>query len=421
MVKGAELAADGAAGAVVYLGCTSCQMFGSYETCVINPDQPDTCHKLQSEMVPDGWTEDFECQACSSGGGGQGLAASPPHRWTPGRDRRIFARSHGGHMRIFVTGGSGFVGGHLVEHLSRRGHEVLALARSDRAAKAVRTYGASPVTGELGAIRAEMLAGVDVLIHCAARVEEWGSREEFWQANVEGTSNALEAARAAGVGRFIHVGTEAAIFDGHDLLDVDETAPYPAKQRYLYSETKAEAERRVLAAAADGFVTISVRPRLVWGPRDTSVLPAVLRMARAGRFAWLDGGRRLTSSTHVDNLVHALELALTEGRSGRAYFVADEGTRTVRELLTALAATQGVDLGDRDLPSAIARPAARIVEGAWRLFRLEAAPPMTRFAIDMMSATITVRTTRAREELGYAPVIGVEEGLRRLTAERAHR
>lgn len=70
VVKGAELAADGSTGAVVYLGCTSCQTFGSYETCVIHPDQPDTCYKVQSEMVPDGWTEDFECQACSSGDGG---------------------------------------------------------------------------------------------------------------------------------------------------------------------------------------------------------------------------------------------------------------------------------------------------------------------------------------------------------------
>jgi nucleoside-diphosphate-sugar epimerase len=253
------------------------------------------------------------------------------------------------------------------------------------------------------------------VVHCAAFVEEWGTREQFWEANVEGTADALAAARAAGARRFVHVGTEAAIFEGKDLVNVDEDAPYPTRQRYLYSETKAEAERRVLAAASDTLFTISIRPRFVWGPRDTSVLPTVLRMAREGSFAWLDGGRARTSSTHVHNLVHALTLALTRGRSGRAYFVADDGERTVRELLTALARTQGVDLPSRSLPGAVARPVARVVEGAWRLFGVKRAPPMTRFAVDMMSRTVTVNTARARTELGYAPVITVEEGLAQMS------
>ncbi|MFT3770921.1 MAG: NAD-dependent epimerase/dehydratase family protein [Minicystis sp.] len=317
-------------------------------------------------------------------------------------------------MRIFVTGGSGFVGGHLLEALSGRGHEVWALSRSDRAAEAARGFGAKPVRGELGAVGPELIRGADAVVHCAAFVEEWGTRPQFWQANVEGTANLLAAARKAGVKRFVHVGTEAAIFAGRDLVDVDEAVPYPARPRYLYSETKAEAEKRVLAANAEGFATISVRPRLVWGPRDTTVLPAVLRMAREGSFAWLDGGRQRTSTTHVDNLVHALALALDGGAPGRAYFVADDGERTIREFLTALARTQGVDLGSRSVPSAIARPLARSIEAAWRLLGIRRTPPMTRFAIDMMSSTVTVRTNRARAELGYAPVIHVEEGLARL-------
>ena len=314
-------------------------------------------------------------------------------------------------MQIFVTGGSGFVGGHLIEALVRGGHEVRALARSDRAAAQVQAFGATPVRGELGAVGPELLAGVDAVIHAAAFVEEWGTRAQFWQGNVVGTRDMLDAARAAGVRRFIHVGTEAALFAGRDLIDIDESTPYPARQRYLYSESKAEAERLVLAAASDTFVTLSIRPRFVWGPRDSSVLPAIVRMARAGSFAWIDGGRARTSTTHIDNLVHALTLALTRGTSGRAYFVADDGQRTVREFLTALAATQDVALGERDVPAAIARPLARVVEGAWRLLRIEKQPPMTRFAIDMMACSITVDTGRARAELGWAPVISLAAGL----------
>ncbi|MEP7127202.1 MAG: NAD-dependent epimerase/dehydratase family protein [Byssovorax sp.] len=326
-------------------------------------------------------------------------------------------------MRVFVTGGSGFIGGHLITALVQSGAEVLALARSEKAASVVRGLGAAPVKSELGSLEAEAIAGVDAVVHAAAFVEEWGTREQFWQANVEGTTRVLAAAREAGVRRFVHVGTEAAIFAGRDLVDVDETAPYPAKQRYLYSETKAEAERRVLAAKAAGFATVSIRPRFVWGPGDTSVLPAVLRMARDGSFAWLDGGRARTSTTHVDNLVHALVIAVSEAdperMAGRAYFVADDGERTIREFLTALAKTAGVDLGPRSVPSVVARPAARIIEGIWRTLGVKRAPPMTRFAIDMMSSTVTVQTARARRELGYAPVITVDEGLARLARASA--
>lgn len=322
-------------------------------------------------------------------------------------------------MRVFVTGGSGFIGGHVIEALAREGHEVTAMARSERSERAVRAFGATPVRCELGAVPREALEGVGAIVHCAAFVEEWGTREQFWEGNVDGTTQLLEVARAAGVERFVHIGTEAALFDGHDLVRVDERAPYPARQRFLYSETKAEAERRVLAANAPDFTTVSLRPRFVWGPRDASVLPAIVRMAREGSFAWLDGGRTLTSTTNVANLAHAVTLALVRGRGGEAYFVADDGERTLRDFLTALAATAGVELPARNIPRALARSLATIVEGIWRLFRIERTPPMTRFAIYMMSATVTVSTDKAKAELGYAPVVSLDEGLAALARDHS--
>lgn len=319
-------------------------------------------------------------------------------------------------MRVFVTGGSGFVGGHVIEHLVAAHHEVYALVRSEKSAAVVKGFGAVAVHGDLQTVDATMLRDCDAVIHAAAFVEEWGTRAQFEEGNVHGTQRVLDAAREAGVQRFIFVGTEAALFNGGDLNDVDETTPYADPQRFLYSETKAEAERRVLAANADGFTTLSVRPRLVWGPRDSSVLPVVLRMAKSGQWRWLDGGAQRTSTTHVHNLAHALLLSLTHGRGGEAYFVADDGTRTMREFLTAQCAAHGVTLPDASIGSWVARPLAMLVEATWLVLSLKGAPPMTRFAIFMMSSSVTVKTDKARRELGYAPVITVESGLHALRA-----
>ena len=318
-------------------------------------------------------------------------------------------------MQIFVTGGSGFVGGHTIERLVAAGHRVRAMARSDRSAGIVEGFGAEAVRCDLETVAAEHLTGCDTVVHAAAHVAEWGPRAIFWRLNVEGTERVLAAARGAGVRRFVHIGTEAMLFDGRDLVDVDEQHPPPARHRFLYSETKAEAEARVLAADGPDMRTISLRPRLIWGPRDATVLTVVVEMARSGRFAWIGHGAVRTSTCHVHNLTHAIELALTRGEGGRAYFVADEGVTTVRSFLEALAATRSVELPGRSLPKGLARGLASLVEGLWSLLRRRSTPPMTRFAVSMLSAEITVDTGCAQRELGYRPVIDRAAGLAALT------
>lgn len=319
-------------------------------------------------------------------------------------------------MQIFITGGSGFVGGHAIEHLVAAGHTVRAMARSDRSAAAVEGFGATAVRCDLDTVEAHHLEGCDAVVHAAAHVADYGPRALFWKTTVEGTERMLAAARAAGVPRFVHIGTEAMLFDGGDLIDVDERHPEPARHRYLYSESKAAAEALVLAANGDGLHTVSLRPRFIWGPRDATVLPTIVEMAEQGRFAWVAGGRARTSTCHVGNLTHAIERALTHGEGGAAYFVADDGITTLHDFLGALAATADVALPARSLPKSVARGLASVIEGIWRLLRRPTAPPMTRYAIDMLSAEITVDTGKARAELGYAPPITREAGLAALAA-----
>jgi hypothetical protein len=191
--------------------------------------------------------------------------------------------------------------------------------------------------------------------------------------------------------------------------------PYPASTPYLYSETKAEAERRVLAANDEHFATLAIRPRLVWGPGDRTLVPEIAEMAAQGAFVWLDGGRARTSTTHIANLVHAVRLALERGRGGEAYFVTDREVHAFRSFVPRMMETHGVTLPERSLPGWIARPAAAAVEGVWRLLGLESKPPLTRHAVDLMCCDCVLDDSKAGRELGYAPVISVDRGLDELT------
>jgi nucleoside-diphosphate-sugar epimerase len=317
----------------------------------------------------------------------------------------------------FVTGGSGFVGGRLIERLRADGHTVRALARSERAADTVRSRGAEPVRGDLsdtGALRSGA-EGCELAFHAAATVGDWGKREDFVRGNVDGTRNVLAACADAGVRRFVHVGTEAALMAGRPLINVDETAPLRPDSPVFYSSTKAQAEQLVRAANRDGtFETVVVRPRFVWGRGDTSLLPVMTELVRSGRFAWIGGGNHLTSITHVDNTVEGLILGATRGRPGEAYFVTDGDPVVFREFVTELLDTQGVQAPSRSIPSALGGPLAVASETAWRVLPLPGRPPMTRFTFWVSTQDCTIRIDKAREELGYSPVKGREEGLAEL-------
>lgn len=321
----------------------------------------------------------------------------------------------------FVTGGSGFIGGRLIERLRGRGHSVRALARSEAAAQRIRERGGDPVPGDLADVET-MRAGADgceLAFHAAATLGDWGAPEEFERGNVQGTGNVLRACAQAGVRRFVHVGTEAALLAGEPLVEVDETAPLRPDSPALYSATKARAEELVLGAAADGFETVVIRPRFVWGPNDTTLLPAIIEMVRSGRFAWIGNGRHRTSTTHVDNAVEGLLLGAERGRSGNAYFVTDGEPVVFREFLGDLLATQDVTAPSRSLPVPLAGALARAGEALWRLLPLPGRPPLTRFAFWVSSQECTIRIEKARRELGYSPTTTISEGLAQLGAAAA--
>ncbi|MDX6673157.1 MAG: hypothetical protein QOH11_575 [Solirubrobacteraceae bacterium] len=319
---------------------------------------------------------------------------------------------------VFVTGGSGFIGGRLVRRLVADGRRVRALARSDDAAETVAGAGAEPVRGDLSDLAA-LVAGAEgcrLAFHAAAAVLEWGPREEFVRANVDGTTLVLDACREAGVRRLVHVGTEAATMVGQPLVAIDETAPLRPDSKADYCATKAMAEQAVRAANGDGLETVVVRPRLVWGVGDPTILPGVVEAVRAGRFRWIAGGRHETSTTHVDNVVEGLVRGAERGHPGEAYFVTDGDPVVFRDFITELVGTQGVEIPDKGLPKRVAGGVAAGSEAVFRTLRLKGTPPLTRMAYWLSALECTIDISKAREQLGYAPVRTIEDGMAELRA-----
>lgn len=317
-------------------------------------------------------------------------------------------------MNIFITGASGFVGGALSQQLKDK-HQIFAMARSERSAEKVKKVGAIPIRCALNAVKKEDLKDIDLIIHSAAFVEEWGTRQQFWQANVEGTRQLLEVAQKAGVKKFIHISTEATLFKGQDMIDIDENYPYPAKTPFLYSETKQEAEKLVIQAnKTNQFETIVIRPRLIWGPGDLTILPATIKMVKSGAFRWINNGKNKTATVHIDNLVHGINLAIEKGKAGQIYFITDDEVWTMKDFITGLLATQNVIPQNKNISKVMIRGIASALDKIWRLFRIKKAPPITKFAANIMSADCTINLAKAKKELGYQPIVSVQDGFEQL-------
>jgi nucleoside-diphosphate-sugar epimerase len=321
--------------------------------------------------------------------------------------------------RVFVTGGSGFLGRALIAALRERGCEVRALARSSAAADAVRGAGATPVAGDLDDERAlrEGMQGCDVVHHAAAKVELWGRREDFLRITVGGTERVIAAARAAGVRRLVHVSTEAVLAGGRPLVGADESWPLPARPLGIYPLSKGLAEQRALAANGPDLATVVVRPRFIWGRGDSVLLPGLIAAMKSGAWFWFGGGRHRSSTCHVRNVCAGTLLAAEKGRGGEIYFLTDGEPVEFREFVTRLVRTQGVEPPARELPLWVGDALAAGGEAVWGALRLRGQPPLVRTAMVLFFREVTVRDAKARSELGYRPVVSIEEGLAELAAD----
>lgn len=323
---------------------------------------------------------------------------------------------------LLVTGASGFLGRNIVRGFVAGGHAVRGLVRSDASADFVRQIGAEPVRGDImdrASLEAAM-QGAAALVHAAADTHHGRATPQQMRTNIEGTQNVYAAARAAGIRRAVHISTEAVLMDGKPIVYADETWPIPQKSAGGYSRSKADAERVALAANGAGLEVIVMRPRFVWGRDDTTALPQLVAAARSGKLVWFDGGNYLTSTTHIANAVEGVRLCLEKGRGGEVYFVTDGEDIAFRPWITALLATQGIDLSKvKTMPRSLMKIIVAAGEVLASLTGGAISGPIDRQEYATVGNTVTLNIAKARRELGYEPVMTREQGLAELASMAA--
>jgi nucleoside-diphosphate-sugar epimerase len=313
-------------------------------------------------------------------------------------------------MRVLVTGGNGFLGSHLVRALVERGHRVRVLAQPGTDIDRIEAMNVEVVRGDLLVTESLEVAcsGCDVVFHLAGVVRDWGPRELFWQLNLGGTRNMLEAAVARGVRRIVFTSSLAV----HRFVGIpagDERRPRD-NVGHPYGASKIACEDLLLKAHDEGRIeVVIVRPGVFpFGPGDRLVLPEVIRNRRF--LAHIGGGRARLCTAFAPNLAEGLCLCATVRRAaGQVYVIADVETPSWRELWDRLFARAGLPPPRRSVPFWAALAAATAAE-AWAALS-GSAPLLTRYRVALAGRDCVFSSAKARRELGWDPRIDLGRAL----------
>ncbi|MBI3018493.1 MAG: NAD-dependent epimerase/dehydratase family protein [Deltaproteobacteria bacterium] len=325
-------------------------------------------------------------------------------------------------MKALVTGGGGFLGRAIVEQLLRRGTEVRILSR--HAYPALQALGVECLKGDIQNKEdiEPACKDIQILFHTAAKVGAFGRYRDFYHANVIGTQNILENCWKQGIPKLIFTSSSSVCYAGEDQVNVDETTDYPKVFLSSYSQTKAISEQMVLNAnGKKGLLTVSLRPHLIWGPRDPYLLPRVIEQAKKGRLHIVGDGKNLTDISYVENVAQAHLLAAdaltpTSRVSGKAYYITQGKPVVMWEWINLILKRAGVEPLTKHISAQTVYRIGAALEILCTFLHLPWELPITRMVAKQLSTTHTYNISRAREDFGYHPQISTEEGLNRFFA-----
>jgi nucleoside-diphosphate-sugar epimerase len=323
-------------------------------------------------------------------------------------------------LRYFITGATGFVGGHLAEACVRRGHAVSAIARPGSDTGLLEKLGAVILRGQLtdAALLQRAVEEVDVVVHCAAKVGDRGPVEPYREVNVEGLRKLLDACKGKPLERFIHLSTLGVYAPRHHY-GTTETEPLPPEHMDGYTQTKVEAEQLALDYYRRlGVPVVVLRPGFIYGPRDRTVLPALLQRLAAGQVHYMGASKRALNTIFVGNLVDAVFLAVEQpGAVGQVYNLTDGETVTKERFFEAICSGLNLPRPHQRLPLWLAGIVARIL--FWqsrRASRRGKTPWVPPAQLKFMLLNLDFSIEKAKRELGYQPRTTFDEGMQQTIA-----
>ena len=322
-------------------------------------------------------------------------------------------------MKVLVTGTGSLLLGGIASELVRRGDDVVCLQR--RPSTFVGHLNAHEVLADICDADAVASAaqGCDAIIHGAARVGIVGSQKEFFDTNVTGTKNILQAAEQHSISRLVFVSTPSVAHTGDSLIGAPAGEAEIGRSRSYYAESKAIAERTVLNARSEHLAVVAIRPHLVWGPGDTQLVGRIVERAASGHLAVIGTGNALVDSTYIDNAISAHIAALDalhigSACDGKAYVISNGEPRTVNELMRSMCGAAGIPFEPRHVSLAMGIRLGSVIERLWPLMK-SSEPPLTRFVAEQLGTAHWFDQRAVQQDLGWTPQVSLDEGFQRLT------
>lgn len=317
---------------------------------------------------------------------------------------------------VLVTGGGGFIGQAIVRKLIGKGLQVNVVGRNSYpqlAAMGVHCHQGD--IRDLDFLKASF-NGIDTVFHVAAKAGIWGTKEEYFSINTQGTQNVIAACQKALVSALVYTSTPSVVFDRAPLAGANESLPYATRPLCHYAASKIEAEKKVLTADDNGLRTAAIRPHLVWGPGDQHLIPRLLERGREGKLKVVGKGDNMVDISYIDNVVHAHILAAenlhTSGSAGgEAFFIGQEQPVHLWEWINSLFARVGIEQVSKKVPFSLAYLAGAVLEGIFGLIRCRTEPKMTRFLAHQLAHSHWFNHQKAKDILGYQEQVSTAEGM----------